>query len=262
VQRLSKLIAAAGLASRRKCEDLIRAGRVRLDGEVVTNLGTKADPKRARIEVDGKPIALEPLVYVLLNKPRGPLSAVSDHRGRQTVVGLVKGVSARLYPAGRLDADTEGLLLLTNDGELTYRLTHPRYGVEKVYEAEVEGRPTAETLRRLARGVMLEDGWSGPARVRLLGRSSSPAPRDRKPTTWLELTIHSGRKRQVRRMLKAVGHPVVSLRRTRMGTLRLGDLPAGGWRKLSRKEIADLWDYIEKASSAAGQTESSSAPKA
>jgi len=261
VQRLSKLIAAAGLASRRKCEDLIRAGRVRLDGEVVTNLGTRADPKCARIEVDGKPIALEPLVYVLLNKPRGPLSAVSDHRGRQTVVGLVKGVSARLYPVGRLDADTEGLLLLTNDGELTYRLTHPRYGVEKVYEAEVEGRPTAETVLRLAHGVMLEDGWSGPARVRLLPLLRQ-CTTEATPGGRLEVTIHSGRKRQVRRMLKAVGHPVVSLRRTRMGTLRLGDLPAGGWRKLSRKEIAELWDYIEKASSAAGQTESSSAPEA
>lgn len=221
---------------------------MRLDGEVVGNLGTKADPARARIEVDGKRIAVEPLMYVLLNKPRGPLSAVTDHRGRQTVVDLVASVSARLYPAGRLDADTEGLLLLTNDGELTYRLTHPRYGVEKVYQAEVQGRPSAAALRRLSEGVMLEDGWSGPAKVRAL----QPGEPSKRPagtqTAWVEITIHAGRKRQVRRMLKAVGHPVVSLRRVRMGNLRLGGLKPGQWRKLSEREVADLGAYILKAS--------------
>ncbi len=211
------------------------------------NVGTKADPVTARIEVDGKAIAVEPLVYVLLNKPRGPLSAVSDHRGRQTVVDLVAGVKGRLYPAGRLDADTEGLLLLTNDGELTYRLTHPRYGVEKVYEAEVQGKPSAAVLRRLCEGVLLEDGWSGPARVRVLKRD--------KETTWLEVTIHSGRKRQVRRMLKTVGHPVVSLRRVRMGNLRLGGLRPGEWRRLGEQEVAEVRAYIVKASARASRAQ-------
>ena len=213
MQRLSKLIAAAGVTSRRKAADLIRAGRVRVDGEVVTHPGAEVDETRARVEVDGRPVSLEPKVYVLLNKPRGPLSTVVDQRGRQTVLDLLGGTEERLYPAGRLDADTEGLLLITNDGDLTYRLTHPRFGVEKVYEAEVTGSPNAETLRRLEQGTELEEGPTGPAKARVLGRG--------RQSTLLELTVHAGRKRMVRRMLKAVGHPVIALRRTRIGPLTL-----------------------------------------
>ncbi len=246
MQRLSRLIAAAGVASRRKCEELIRAGRVRLDGEVVTNVGVKADPARARIEVDGKPVTVQPPEYILLNKPRGPLSAASDDRGRETVVALVKGVAARLYPVGRLDADAEGLLLLTNDGDLTYRLTHPRYRVDKVYQAEVKGTPGRAALERLRRGVMLSDGPSRAVRARVVGKWEHGAR--------VELTLHSGRKREVKRLLKAVGHPVVRLRRVRMGPLTLGGLAPGRWRRLTEEEAARLRAYVRRREQEAKKT--------
>ena len=238
MQRLSKLIAAAGVASRRKAADLIRVGRVRVDGRPVTNPALEVDPSTSKVEVDGRRVEIEPKVYFLLNKPVGPLSTASDSRGRQTVLDLLGDRAERLYPAGRLDADTEGLLLITNDGALTYRLTHPRYQVEKVYEAEVRAHPGPEAIRRLREGVLLEDGPTGPARVRLL--------RKKQHTSLLELTIHSGRKRQVRRMLKAVGHPVVALRRTRVGTLTLGDLQPGQWRELTDEEVTLLRAEAEK----------------
>ena len=197
------------------------------------------------MELDGRPIRLQARRYIVLNKPRGPLSTVADRRGRQTVLDLLGGFEERLYPAGRLDADTEGLLLITNDGELTYRLTHPRYGVEKVYRAQVKGRPSAAVLRRLEHGVTLEDGPSGPAGVRLMrgGRESSV----------LEVTVHSGRKRMVRRMLKAVGHSVVALRRTRIGPLTLGGLRPGEWRELSEEKVAELRAYIERSAARLGR---------
>ncbi len=182
--------------------------------------------------VDGRPVRLQPKLYVLLNKPRGPISAVTDYRGRQTVVDLLGETEERLYPAGRLDADTEGLLLITNDGDLTYLLTHPRHQVEKVYAAEVEGVPSIGTLRQLARGVLLEDGLTAPAKARLLRTSPDRAV--------VELTLHEGRKRQVKRMLKAVGHPVLSLRRTRVGPLTLGELKPGEWRPLTEEEVRAL----------------------
>lgn len=194
--------------------------------------GTRVDPGASVVEVDGRRVCPEPKVCVILNKPRGPLSTVSDERGRPTVVELVGGVPGRLYPAGRLDADSEGLLVLTNDGELALRLTHPRYGVEKVYEAEVRGRPSVAALRRLEEGVELHDG---PARAR--GARLVRAGRER---SVVELTVHSGRKRQVRRMLEAVGHRVLRLRRTRVGPLTLGRLRPGEWRELSRAEVAKL----------------------
>lgn len=194
---------------------------------------------------------LEPNVYIILNKPRGPLSAVRDQRGRQTVLDLIGAMTARLYPAGRLDADTEGLLLITNDGDLTYRLTHPRFEVEKVYEAEVKGRPSPLALRRLAEGVVLDDGPTGPAKVRMLSDRELARARDGAPaiggeTSVVELIIHSGRKRQVRRMLRAVGHPVVRLRRTRVGPLRLEGLRPGEWRLLGSREIAELRGYLAR----------------
>ena len=190
------------------------------------------DETSDRVEVDGRLLRVEPRVYILLNKPRGPVSAARDQRGRQTVLDLLGDETARLYPAGRLDADSEGLLIITNDGELTLRLTHPRFGVEKVYQAEVEGRPSKDALDRLRKGIVLEDGPTGPARVRVLRAGDK--------TSQVELTIHSGRKRQVRRMLQAVGHPVIALVRTRVGPLTLGDLRPGEWRHLTSEEVAKL----------------------
>lgn len=182
--------------------------------------------------MDGQPLQFQRRVHIVLNKPLGTLSAAVDPRGRRTVLELLGEMEQRLYPAGRLDADTQGLLVITNDGELTLRLTHPRYGVEKVYEAEVKGRPSPRELQQLERGLMLEDGPTGPAKVRLL-RAGDRQSR-------VELIIHSGRKRQVRRMLKAVGHPVVSLVRTRLGPLTLEGLRPGEWRRLTSREIAQL----------------------
>ncbi len=232
MQRLSKLIAAAGVVSRRKAAALVRSGRVRVDGEIVREPAAEVDPDSSRVEVDGRLIQIQPRRYIILNKPRGPLSTTTDQRGRSTVLDLVPDTAERLYPAGRLDADTEGLLLITNDGDLTYRLTHPRYGVEKVYQAEVKGRPSRATLKKLEDGMMLEEGPTGPARTRLLrpGRDES----------LVEITVHAGRKRMVRRMLAAVGHAVIALRRTRLGALTLGDLRPGQWRQLTQQELAAL----------------------
>jgi pseudouridine synthase len=232
MERLSKLIAAAGVASRRKAADLIRAGRVRVDGLVVAEPGAEVDPEGSRVEVDGRLLRVEPKRYVILNKPRGPLSAVTDRRGRPTVLDLLDGVEERLYPAGRLDADTEGLLLITNDGDLTYRLTHPRYGVEKVYEAEVKGHPSRAALKRIGQGMILKEGPTGPAHTSVL--------RAGKDTSLVQITVHAGRKRMVRRMFDAIGHPVVALRRTRIGPLSLGDLSPGRWRPLAREEVETL----------------------
>jgi len=240
VQSLSKAVAAAGAASRRKAVELIRAGRVRIDGEVVTNPALPVDPAVARIAVDGRPLEFEPRVCILLHKPRGPLSTVFDERGRQTVIDLLGDVKQRLYPAGRLDADTEGLLVITNDGDLTLQLTHPRYGIEKVYEAEVQGHFQEQARRRLEEGMMLEDGHSGPARVRVLRAAPN--------RSRVEIALHSGRKRQVRRMLEAVGHPVVSLVRTRVGPLGIKGLGPGQWRTLTTREIERLRAQLAKPS--------------
>src|SRR5215217_2217 len=223
--RLNAYLARAGVASRRGAEQLILAGRVRVNGEVA-GLATFVE-LRDSVEVDGAKIEPEPLTYVLLHKPAGVVTTASDPQGRPTVVGLV-GHERRVVPVGRLDADTTGMLLLTNDGPLAHRLAHPRYGVEKVYEADVEGRPTAEALRRLAEGLELDDGRTAPASVRRLGPSR------------LELTLHEGRKHQVKRMCEAVGHPVRRLHRSRYADLELGRLAPGEWRELSPEEVAAL----------------------
>ena len=223
--RLNAYLARAGVASRRGAEDLIRAGRVRVNGEVA-GLATFVEP-RDRVEVDGAAVEPEPLAYVLLHKPSGVVTTARDPQGRPTVVGLVNH-AARVVPVGRLDADTTGALLLTNDGPLAHRLMHPRYEVDKVYEAEVEGEPTDETLERLSQGVELEDGRTAPAQARRLGPSR------------LELTIHEGRKHQVKRMCEAVGHPVRSLHRSVYAGLSLAALEPGEWRELSAEEIARL----------------------
>jgi 23S rRNA pseudouridine2605 synthase len=192
----------------------------------------------ARLEVDGQPINLQPKRYLLLNKPRGPISTVTDARGRRTVLDLLPAGKDRLYPTGRLDADTEGLLLITNDGDLTYRLTHPRYGVPKTYEAEIEGRLTVSQQQRLARGLTLEEGPTGPATVRVL--------RDDARASLVEITVHAGRKRMVRRMFEVVGNPVRALKRTRLGPLTLGQLAPGEWRELTEAEVEQLRAATER----------------
>ncbi|MEZ5381143.1 MAG: pseudouridine synthase [Microthrixaceae bacterium] len=226
-QRVQKVLARAGVASRRVAEDLIAAGRVRVDGKLVV-LGNRMDPATQLLELDGAPISLAPgLVHYLLNKPTGVISTASDPQGRRTVVDLVPD-EPRVFPVGRLDGDTEGLLLLTNNGELTHRLTHPSYGVEKEYLAEVEGTLSSGQLRHLREGVELDDGMTSPA------KASQPSP------GMVRLTIHEGRNRQVRRMLDAVGHPVRRLVRTRVGPLSDRNLAPGAWRHLSEDELREL----------------------
>jgi 23S rRNA pseudouridine2605 synthase len=223
--RLNAWLARAGVASRRGADELIKAGRVRVNGEL-GRLNTFVE-SRDRVEVDGVRAGLQPLAYVLLHKPAGVVTTVRDPHGRPTVVGLVDH-PARIVPVGRLDADTTGALLLTNDGELAHRLAHPRYEVDKVYEVDVEGRPGDDALRRLEEGVELEDGPAAPARVRRLGASR------------LELTIHEGRKHQVKRMCEAVGHPVRRLHRSRYAGLTVDALAPGDWRAVGPEEVAAL----------------------
>ena len=226
-ERLQKVLARVGIGSRRVCEDLIAEGRVLVDGEVAV-LGRRVDPETALIEVDGAPVGVRPdLVHYVLNKPAGVVTTADDPQGRPTVVGLVPN-EPRVFPVGRLDVDTEGLLLLTNDGELAHRLTHPSYGVEKEYVAEVEGLPTRAVLRRLREGVELDDGPTAPARATLVDPSV------------VRLTIHEGRNRQVRRMCEAVGHSVVRLVRTRIGPLADRSLAPGAWRELTGDEVRSL----------------------
>lgn len=226
-ERLQKVLARVGVGSRRTCEALIANSRVTVDGEIAV-LGRRVDPDTALIEVDGAPIGVRPgLVYYLLNKPAGVVTTTADPQGRPTVVELVPA-EPRVFPVGRLDADTEGLLLLTNDGELTYRLTHPSYGVEKEYVAEVQGAPKRAALRRLREGIELEDGITAPARATLVDDSV------------VRLTIHEGRNHQVRRMCEAIGHPVMRLVRTRIGPISDRSLMPGVWRPLAVDEIRAL----------------------
>jgi 23S rRNA pseudouridine2605 synthase len=225
VVRLNAYLARAGVASRRRADELIKAGRVRVNGEPgALNTFVEAGD---RVELDGCELAPQRLAYVLLHKPAGVVTTARDPQGRPTVVDLVRH-EARVVPVGRLDADTTGALLLTNDGPLAHRLAHPRYEVEKVYEAEVEGEPDEDALRRLAEGVELDDDRTAPARVRRLGPSR------------LELALHEGRKHQVKRMLAAVSHPVLRLHRSRYAGLTLEGLEPGEWRELRREEVARI----------------------
>lgn len=231
--RLAKALARAGVASRRRAEELVRAGRVRVNGEVVTDPAFRVREGTDVLEVDGRAVeAPRERVTILLYKPAGYVSTVRDPWGRPTVLDLLGHTPWRLYPVGRLDLDTEGLLLLTNDGELAQLLTHPRYEVEKTYEALVRGQPAAKALARLRQGVRLEDGWTVPARVRVLARKGS--------NTVLEITVHEGRKRQIKRMCLAVGHPVLKLKRTRLSFLTLAGLAPGKYRFLTREEVERL----------------------
>ena len=233
--RLNKALSAAGLGSRRAVEDLVRAGRVSIDGEVVNDLGRRVDPAHDRVTVDGSRVVLdERRRYWLLNKPAGVISTAADPSGRPTVVGLVPD-QPRVFPVGRLDRDTEGLLLLTNDGPLAYRLTHARYGVEKRYLAEVERLP-ADAPARLRKGIELEDGLAKPIRVRVVG--------DAGRRRMIEVVLVEGRNREVRRLLEAVGAPVRRLVRTAVGPIRLTGLAPGEYRPLRPDEIRRLYQAV------------------
>jgi len=225
--RLNAYLARAGIASRRGADELIKAGRVSVNGEP-GQLNTFVE-SRDRVDVDGRPVAPQQLAYVLLHKPAGTVTTARDPHARRTVVDLVDH-PARVVPVGRLDADTTGALLLTNDGPLAHRLAHPRYGVEKVYEADVEGDPSDEALEELRRGIALDDGPTAPAEARRLGTRRPGSGR-------LELTLHEGRKHQVKRMLAAVGHPVTRLHRSRYAGLTLEGLEPGAWRELEPSEV-------------------------
>lgn len=232
--RLQKLLAEAGLGSRRGCEEFITAGRVTVNGETAI-LGATVDPDVDAVVLDGQLVAVQAKEYWLLNKPSGVLSAVVDERGRPTVTDYVP-TSARVFPVGRLDLNSTGLLLLTNDGELTERLLHPRHHVEKEYVVKVQGEVKESALQRLRRGVTLEEGMTSPAQVTVVERPSSV----NRSTTTLKVVIHEGRKRQVRRMLEAVGHRVSALHRARFATLSDKNLPLGKARRLGGQEVAAL----------------------
>jgi len=233
-ERLQKVLAKAGIASRRRAEELIRAGKVRVDGRVVTEMGTRVDPATQRIECNGSPVAAEEeKIYILLNKPVGYLSTVDDPQGRPIVTDLLAGVKERVYPVGRLDLDTEGALLLTNDGGLAQKILHPSHEVNKTYEVEVKGYPGRKELAALSRGIMLEGRKTWPAAIDLVKRGPQ--------STMLRITIHEGRKRQVRKMFEAVGHPVLRLKRIAYGRLSLGDLGEGKYRLLGPGDIEAIF---------------------
>lgn len=233
MERLQKFMAEAGVASRRACEELIRQGRVTVNGETAS-LGRSVEPEQDRVELDGKPVQREQRrTVILLYKPRGVVSTSSDPEGRRTVQDYFREIPERLYNVGRLDLNSEGLLLMTNDGALANRLTHPRYGVDKTYYAVCDGRLTASEAAKLTNGIELEDGMTAPARVDAVRTTQ------RGDTSFL-ITIHEGRNRQIRRMLEAVGHRTLRLKRERFGPLSLGTLAPGEWRKLSDEEIKKL----------------------
>ena len=235
--RLQKVLAAAGVGSRRSCEEMIGAGRVEVDGEVVRRFGARVDPTTQVIRVDGKRIPVgEDLVYLALNKPAGVLSTMSDDRGRPTIADLVADHKERLFHVGRLDYETEGLILLTNDGELAHRLAHPRYGVLKTYLAEVRGPVPRHLARRLTTGVELDDGIVTADRFRVVEQAGQ--------RVLVEITLHEGRKHVVRRMLAEAGHPVSRLVRTQVGPVSLGSLRPGSTRRLSLAEIGDLYAAV------------------
>ena len=230
--RLSKYLADAGIASRRKSEKLISDGRVKVNGEIVREQGRLINPDLDMVEIDGTKVQAQDKIYLMLNKPAGYLSSTFDPQGRPTVMELLKGIKGRLYPVGRLDLDTRGLLLLSNDGDFTNLIIHPRYHIEKKYQAQVEGLITPEAVETLTRGVHLEDGPTAPARVKVL--------KCERGSTLIEIVIHEGRKRQVKRMLAAVGFPVISLSRIALAFLTLEDLPEGQYRPLRPDEVDGL----------------------
>ncbi len=237
-ERLQKILARAGFGSRRACEEFIRIGRVSVNGQVA-RLGQKADPNRDRITLDGNPVGVKRrYTYVALHKPRGVLSDEGDGSGHLTTVRDLVSLPERLFPVGRLDLRSEGLILLTDDGELTYRLTHPRFGHEKEYRALVEGEPDGETLNKWRRGVFLDGRRTAPAQVSVIGQE--------KGYTWLRIVLREGRKRQIRRVAAMLGHPSHRLIRVRIGSLRLGDLQPRQWRRLSPAEVRTLRATVQE----------------
>lgn len=230
--RLQKYLAGAGVASRRKSEEYILQGRVKINNKVITELGTTVKPGD-QVEVDGKPITMEEEnVYYLLNKPIGYITSAADEKGRETVLDLLKDVKERVFPVGRLDYNTSGLLVLTNDGELTYELTHPKHHVEKTYIVKVRGFVEPENIARLQKGVRIDNYTTSPAKVKQI--------RNTPTTTTLSITIYEGRNRQVRKMCEAIGHQVSKLERVALGDLKLGKLPIGEYRKLTQEEVKYL----------------------
>jgi 23S rRNA pseudouridine2605 synthase len=230
-ERLQKYIARCGVTSRRKAEELIFQGRVKVNGEVVINIIT-INPERDRVEVDDKLIMPnENKIYIMLNKPTGIITSAKDQFGRKTVLDIIN-VKERVYPVGRLDYDTSGLLILTNDGDFAYKMTHPSHEVEKVYVAEVLGTPTEEEMNAFRNGLHIEDYVTSPAEIRILSKKSK--------TSIVEIKIHEGRNRQVRKMCDKIDHPVIKLKRIRIGKLSLGDLKIGEWRHLTSEEVRYL----------------------
>ncbi|API89296.1 pseudouridine synthase [Marinilactibacillus sp. 15R] len=238
MDRLQKVMAHAGIASRRKSESMIEAGRVKVNGKVITELGFQVK-KSDSIEVDSVPIQKEKLVYFLLNKPRGVVSTASDPKNRETVVDLLHEVEERIYPVGRLDYDTTGVLLLTNDGELANKLMHPKYSVEKTYLAKVKGRVTREDIRQLEKGVVFDKVKSVPAKARIINYDR------KKDYSTVELIIHEGKNHQVKKMMKAINHPVEKLTRTQYGFLSVEGMQSGVFRELKQFEINKLYQLVE-----------------
>lgn len=233
MERLQKLIARAGVTSRRNAENLILSGKVTVDGKVITELGAKADAQKNKIRVDGKLLKFNAeKIYILLNKPRGYVCTANDERGRKTVLELVQEISERVYPVGRLDLNSEGLILLTNDGELTNALIHPKFEIEKTYRARISGEVTEEKLDKLRAGIELEDGLTAPAKIFLLEEN------------LVEITIHEGRNRQIRRMFAAVGCDVKKLKRIKFAGLTLDGVKVGKYRRLSADEIKNLKNLL------------------
>jgi 23S rRNA pseudouridine2605 synthase len=230
--RIHKILARMGVASRRKAEELIIAGRVTVNGRPAS-IGMKADPARDHIKVDGKLLTKpEPKVYLMLNKPAGVVTSLSDPQGRPTIKDFLKGVKYRVFPVGRLDYDSEGLLLITNDGDLAHSILHPSKKISKTYIVKIKGLISDEDIEKLRRGIRLEDGMTAPAKVKRLRETGN--------NTWLEIAISEGRKRQIRRMLERAGHPVIRLKRVSVAGLKLGDLETGGVRRLTPDEIGGL----------------------
>ncbi len=226
-------MAKAGIASRRTSERYIKEGRVSINGKLVRKQGIKADIERNEITVDGRPImCYQPKVYIMLNKPKGYVTTLKDPRGRPTIAHLVKDLDLRVFPVGRLDYDTQGLLLLTNDGDLSHVLQHPKYKIPKTYHIKVKGRPVLSVIQRLKEGILLDDKMTAMAKVRKIGKTQE--------NTWLEMTITEGRYRQIKKMCEAVGHPVLKLKRIRFGNLYLGSLTLGKYRHLTNREIQRL----------------------
>src|SRR6476469_2978363 len=240
MERLNKLLAHAGIGSRRHCDDLIRAGRVAVDGARVTSLGTKVDADASAVAVDGHPIKLERLVYWLVNKPRGVLCTNYDPAGRPRAIDLIPHVEQRVYTVGRLDEASEGLLLMTNDGDLAHKLMHPRFGVDKTYLVQVQGDPSPDDCRKLLSGVFLREGRVKAKRIKRLKKQSD--------STWLRIVLNEGKNREIRRMLARLGHKVLTLRRTAIGPVQLDRLPRGKARRLSGQELSELRRSVERTS--------------